>query len=56
MAFGSLSAVGRFWKKYWVVISFPTVTAGCIYSDLAHTRKWKQQQAELKATAERSVS
>jgi len=55
MAFGSLSAVGRFWKKYWIVISFPTVTAGSIYSDLAHTRKWKQQ-AKLKATAEKSIS
>jgi hypothetical protein len=56
MAFGSLSVVGRFWKKYWIVIFFPTATAGCIFSDLAHTRKWKQHQAELKAIVEKSVS
>jgi hypothetical protein len=56
MAFGSLSTVGSFWKKYWVVISFPAFTAGCIYSDLAHARRWKQQKAELKATADKSVS
>jgi NAD-dependent oxidoreductase involved in siderophore biosynthesis len=48
-------AFGRFWKKYWVVIFFPTVTAGSIFSDLAHTRQWKQQQAKLKATAKNSV-
>jgi hypothetical protein len=52
MAIGSLSAVGRFWKRYWVVIILPTFTAGSIFLDLSHTRTWKQQQAALKSTAE----
>jgi hypothetical protein len=51
-------AIGRFLKKYWIVIFFPTFTAGSILLDWSHTRKWKQQRAELKAEAEleRAVS
>jgi hypothetical protein len=45
-------AIGQFLKKYWVVISFPTFTAGSIYLDWSHTRKWKRQRAELKAETE----
>lgn len=50
--FYSLMAIGRFWKKYWIVILFPTFTAGSILLDWSHTRKWKRQRAELKAEAE----
>jgi hypothetical protein len=52
MAIGSLSAISRFCKRYWIVIFFPTFTAGSIFLDISHTRKWKWQQAELQATAE----
>jgi hypothetical protein len=52
MAIGSLSAIGRFWKRYWIVIFFPTFTASSILLDLAHTRKWKQQKVDLQAAAE----
>jgi hypothetical protein len=45
-------AVGQFLKKYWIVVSFPTLTAGFVYLDWSHTRKWKRQRAELKAEAE----
>ena len=52
MAVGSISAIRRLLKRYWVVVLFPTVTAGSVLADLAHTRQWKEQKVQLRAASE----
>uniref|UniRef100_A0A1B0DJ18 Uncharacterized protein n=1 Tax=Phlebotomus papatasi TaxID=29031 RepID=A0A1B0DJ18_PHLPP len=38
------------WRKYRLVVIFPSLTAYAIYADLAHTRKWKLQQKQLEVS------
>ncbi|XP_058840764.1 uncharacterized protein LOC131696231 [Topomyia yanbarensis] len=35
------------WRRYRVVIIFPTLTISSIAADLSHTRKWKLRQQRL---------
>lgn len=32
------------WRKYRVVILFPTFVTAAIYADWSHTQKWKAEQ------------
>jgi len=40
---GKPNALLTFWRKYKIVIFFPTFTASTIYADYSHTQKWKQE-------------
>lgn len=44
MAVGRLGKAIQFWKRYSVVIVFPTIAVTSILADVVHTRKWKASQ------------
>ncbi|XP_068085889.1 uncharacterized protein [Anabrus simplex] len=51
MAFGTLSSIGRLWRRYRVVIIFPTIAGTTIFADIIHTRRWKAQKLLEKSSS-----
>ncbi|XP_065094886.1 uncharacterized protein LOC135715641, partial [Ochlerotatus camptorhynchus] len=42
--FSGFMSILAFWRRYRIVVIFPTLAISSIVADYAYTRKWKQQQ------------
>ncbi|XP_076169455.1 uncharacterized protein LOC143147768 isoform X2 [Ptiloglossa arizonensis] len=40
-----MSKVSYLIKRYWAVVTFPTIVAVTIYADWSHTQQWKKEIA-----------
>ena len=51
----ALNQIGRFWKRYAIVITFPLIAASSIYADYSYTLQCKAR-ANLKRLSNESLN